>query len=346
MPRSKVYFLPIDKWKDVPLLIEKAAGNFIRKNEFVAIKLHFGEKGNKGFIKPDWVKPVVNMVKAAGAHPFLTDTTTIYRGQRSDAVNHLMTANGHGFKMEKVGAPVIIADGIRGDEYIDVEIKGEHYKSVKIAKGIHDANAMIVLSHTKGHMLSGFGGALKNVGMGCASKAAKYDMHAGVIPNIDVKECLACGACVDWCAGSALHVVDGAIVLDEKKCVGCGECIVVCPNKVFDIPWKASAASVQEKLVEQALGAVKDKRVCYVNYMYFITRNCDCMPTDEEGALADNIGIMIGTDPVAIDQASIDLINHQVGKDLFREMNPVDYSIHLAHAEKIGLGSREYELIK
>ncbi len=345
MGKSKVYYLAQDQFDKVPAMIEKAAGDFIKENTLVALKLHFGEKGNKGFIKPEWVKPVAKWVKTKKASPFLTDTNTIYRGNRSDAVNHLMLAQGHGFKIEKVGAPVIIACGLRGQGADEVQIDGDHYKSVQIARAIRRSGAMIVLSHTKGHILTGFGGAIKNLGMGCAVKAAKYSMHAGMVPKMEVDKCVACGACVKWCAGHALTLVNDKIVLDDQKCVGCGECIIACPKGVFDVPWQMGGGVVQEKIAEHAAGAVKDKPVCYVNYMHFITRNCDCMPTEKEGALLDDLGILISTDPVAIDQASIDYINKMAGKDLLKELNPVDCTVQLAHAEKMGLGKREYEWV-
>ena len=346
MGKSNVYFLPMADVKKVGDLIAKAAGEFYNKDEFVAIKLHFGEKGNKGFIRPEWVRPVVDFVKTKKAIPFLTDTNTIYHGQRADAVHHLMLAKGHGFKIEKVGAPVVIADGLRGNDYVEVKIEGSHYKSVKVAKGIYESHAMIVLSHTKGHMLTGFGGALKNLGMGCTPRSAKYDMHAGTYPTLVSKYCIGCGECLGSCGQGALSLVGDKISLDQDLCVGCGECIVACPHKAIDIPWRATADAVQQKLVEHACGAVKDKPVCYVNYMHCITRNCDCMPSDPEGPFLDNVGILISTDPVAIDQASIDIINDEAGKDLFREMNDIEYSIQLDRAAELGMGSREYELIR
>lgn len=345
MTKSKVYFLPFEKVKLVPKFIEKVAGEFFKRNDFVAIKLHFGEKGNTGFIKPEWVRPVVDLVKEKKANPFLTDTNTIYRGQRADAVNHLMLANGHGFKMEKVGAPVFIADGLRGNEYKNIEVSGQYYKSVKIATGIRDAHAMIVLSHTKGHILTGYGGALKNLGMGCASKGGKYEQHASIFPELIEKNCIGCAECIKWCSGRALKLIDKKISLNKELCVGCGECILACTHKAIEIPWDGSSEVVQKKVIEYAIGAVKDKPVCYVNYMHRITRYCDCFADTDEAPLIDDVGILVSTDPVAIDQSSIDLINKKAGRDLFRELNDVDYSVQLVCAEDAGLGRREYELI-
>lgn len=344
MTKANVYYIPESRFADVPKFIAKAAGEFFKNGDFVAIKLHFGEKGCKGFIHPEWVKPVSDYVKVGGGVPFLTDTTTIYRGSRSDAASHLMIANGHGFTIQKAGAPVIIADGLRGNDFVDVPVACENYKSVRIARAIHDASAMIVLSHTKGHILTGFGGAVKNLGMGCASKPGKYDMHAGVVPSVTVDKCVGCGKCVKHCAGYALTVKNKKIVMDESKCVGCGDCIIACPEKVFDIQWEDNADVVSVKIAEHACGAVVGKPVCYVNYMHFISKYCDCMPSEPTDPYLDNLGILISTDPVAIDQASIDFINAKAGRDIFKELNPVDYNVHLAHAEKMGLGSRQYAI--
>jgi hypothetical protein len=345
MQKAKVYYLPQDAYAKVPELIQKVSGDIYKKGDFVALKIHFGEKGNKGYIKPEWVKPVVNVVKNKGAYPFLTDTNTIYRGQRADAVNHTMMALGHGFKIEKVGAPVIIADGLRGHDFVDVPIKGKHFTSLKIARGIFDAHSMIVLSHLKGHILTGYGGALKNLGMGCAAKGAKYEMHAGMYPTLAPEKCIGCGECIKWCAARALTLPGGKINLDKSLCAGCGECILACIHEAIDIPWDASASKVQEALVEYAYGAVKDKPVCYVNYMHHISEHCDCWSTNNP-VLLDDQGILVSIDPVAIDQAGIDIINKAAGKDLFKEVHPgVDYNVQLLYAEKLGMGSREYELI-
>ena len=347
MPKSKVYHLPQDAFSKVPEFIDKVAGDFYKKGDFVALKIHFGEKGNKGYIKPDWVKPVVNSVKEKGAYPFLTDTNTIYRGQRSDAVHHVMMAQGHGFKIEKVGAPVIIADGLRGHDIVEVPFNGKHFKSLKIARGIYDAHAMIVLTHLKGHILTGYGGTLKNLGMGCSAKGAKYEMHAGMYPSLFPEKCTGCGECIKWCTGHALSLADGKIELDKNLCVGCGECILACIYDAIDIPWEGSSSNkVQECLVEYAAGAVKDKPTVYVNYLHHISQHCDCWSSDNPVYL-DNIGILISEDPVAIDQAGLDLVNKAAGKDLFKEVHPgVDYNVQLSYAQELGMGSREYELIE
>lgn len=347
MATSKVYFLPFGKRDGIPACIEKISPNLFKKHDFVALKLHFGEKGNKGHIDPKWLIPTVRYVKDRGAYPFLTDTNTIYRGERSDAVHHSLIAHGHGFKIEKVGAPVIIADGLRGNDFVSVEVGGEHFRNVRIARGIFEANAMIVLSHTKGHILTGFGGALKNLGMGCGSKGGKYEMHDAAFPRLLSEKCVACGECVKWCPSGAMSIKQKKARLDESKCVGCGECILSCKFGAIDIPWDLSPKKVQERMVEYALGATKNKACIYVNFLNFITRDCDCFATPDEGALLDEIGLLVSDDPVAIDQASIDQINKKAGRDFFKGLHPnIDCTVQLQHAEKMGLGGREYELVE
>jgi uncharacterized Fe-S center protein len=348
--KTVVFHLEMDRWQDVPLVIRHLTqgDKFIEAGDFVAIKLHFGEKGNTGHVKAEWVHPIVKMCKEMGGMPYLTDTNTIYRGERRDAVSHLFIAHGHGFKIEKTGAPVIIADGIRGKEFEEVEINRKHFKSVKIAKGILDADAMIVLSHAKGHILTGFGGALKNLGMGCSAKGGKYEMHSSISPKVIEAKCIKCGKCIRWCPSEAISLTQEGIKIDEVKCVGCGECIQACPNGALDIPWDVPSRNVQERLVEYAYGAVSQKKgkLCFINYLHTITKYCDCFSSDKNELLLEDLGILVSLDPVAIDKASLDIINKEAGRDIFREMNEKDYTIQLKYAEEIGLGSTEYELRK
>ena len=347
MKKKKVYYIPLKSFEKVPEYIEKISKDFFGKNRFVAIKIHFGEKGNKYFLDPKFSVPIVKAAKKKGALPYLTDTNTIYHGSRSNSVKHFLVAHGHGYKTEKLEAPVIISGGLRGNDYDEVKIDGRHFKIVKIARGISDADSMVVVSHVKGHILTGFGGAIKNIGMGCSSRSAKYEMHNAAYPVMDIDKCIGCGLCIEKCAGDALTLKGDRISLDKDKCVGCGECIVACHQHVFDVPWDIPSKKVQERIVEYALGTVKDKPVCYVNFLCAVTRHCDCMPSDDEPPFLEDVGILISDDPVAVDQAGVDLINKAAGKDLFRELHPkVDYNIQLSYAEKMKLGSRAYELIK
>lgn len=348
---SKVFFIA---FKDIDLLpelvLKSGFKEVIRKDNFTAIKMHFGEQGNIGYIRPHWVKPVVDLVKARQAVPFLTDASTIYKGKRADAVNHSLVAAEHGFTIDACGAPVIIADGLRGNSYQDVAIKGKHFNSVKIAHDIYYADSLVCLSHFKGHELSGFGGALKNLGMGCGAKAGKYEMHNSVLPEIDPQKCTACKNCIKWCPAKAISLVQGKARIDHKKCSGCGDCILSCSFQAVRIIWNDTYTTVQEKIAEYAAGVLANKKnKCgYVNFLNHITARCDCYPSQNgDKPLIADIGIMASLDPVSIDQASAELINQAAGRDLFKEMWPaIDWSDQLRHAEQLGLGRREYSIIR
>jgi uncharacterized Fe-S center protein len=221
------------------LLCQSGLLSLFKPQELVACKLHFGEHGNTTFVKPIFIKKIVELMRAKGGIPFLTDTTTLYVGQRSDAPSHIQLATHHGFD----GAPIIIADGLRGEDAVPVKVNLKHLKEVKIASGIYHADAMIVISHFKGHMEAGFGGAIKNLGMGCSTKEGKLEMHSGLSPTVSTKKCTGCGSCVRWCPAEAIQIGkkganSGTAKIFESKCIGCGTCIVVCPNKAIRIRWQ------------------------------------------------------------------------------------------------------------
>lgn len=347
MTKSRVYFLPWEKRDRLTELLDRSgAPDMVRPKDLVAVKLHFGEKGNDGYIKPELVRPVLQMVRRKRGQPFLTDTGTIYNGQRSDAVSHLLLAAEHGFNQTRLATPVIVADGLKGDDYEEVSIKGSHFKKVKIAGAIHKADSIIALSHFKGHLLSGFGGALKNLGMGCGARLGKFEMHSSVAPAITAENCTACGACVAKCAQGALSIGRGGRVsLNADLCAGCGECVIACNYHALSITWNKGAMEVQERFVEYALGAVRGRRAFYVNFVNHVTPNCDCLSKKERPLLPD-VGIMASLDPVAIDQASLDIILERAG-NVFEKAHPgIDGNLQLAHAEKLGLGQRRYELVE
>ncbi|MDY6851401.1 MAG: DUF362 domain-containing protein, partial [Thermodesulfobacteriota bacterium] len=210
-------------------------GQSIKKRDLVAVKLHFGEKGNTGFIRPVFIRQVVNKVADLGAHPFVTDANTLYVGARSDSVQHLRTAIENGFAYSVIGAPLIIADGLKGGAAAEIPINLEHIQTAYIATDIAEADAFISVAHFKLHELSGFGGAVKNTGMGCAARRGKLAQHSSIAPKVKAKMCIGCGDCVNNCAHSAIALieVDGKdkARIDPKKCVGCGECILICPQQ-------------------------------------------------------------------------------------------------------------------
>jgi len=343
---SKVYFIDFNSMRKFKkLLLHAGLDRVVSKNDMVAVKLHFGEKGNRGYVKPEYVNRVVKEVKDLGGRPFLTDSNTIYVGERSDALRHLAIAKTHGFDLESCGAPIIIADGLRGGSFVEVEIEQKHFRKVKIASAIYQADALIFVTHFKGHELGGFGGALKNIGMGCASRTGKYEIHEAVIPKIALDKCTGCGVCATWCPAGAIKIVKEKIKIDSDKCIGCGECILYCNFGALSIEWSDLTKSEQERLIEYAFGVLKNKKALFVNFLNFITRLCDCCAT-YAGPVVPDIGILASSDPVAIDEASVDLVN-QVGKrDVFRHLYPgTDWEFQLDYAEKLGMGTRDYELV-
>ncbi len=345
---SKVYFLSWDMRNELYNFFKAAMiFNHVKARNLLAVKIHFGEDGNEGYIKPEYVLPVVKIAREKTAYPFLTDASTIYVGKRSDAYHHLLIANKHGFTVEKCGCPIIIADGLRGNTEEKIEVNLKHFKTVAIAQEIYNADNFIFMSHFKGHEITGFGGALKNIGMGCGSKAGKYAMHHLSKPTVNQKLCSGCGTCVKHCYQKALSLVNKKIVMDEEKCAGCGQCIVNCVFKVFKLKWNEDPPAVQEKIIEYAAGVLKDKKGAYINFLNHISKYCDCFSLAKNEPLMKDVGIVAGIDPVAVDQASYDLVNKAFGKSFFKEIYPeIDPTIQLKYAQELGLGSRDYELVK
>jgi uncharacterized Fe-S center protein len=342
----------------------------IREKDLVAIKLHFGEKGNTAFVRPIFLRRVVDRVKQFNGKPFLTDTNTLYTGTRSEAVSHLTTAFENGFTESVVNAPILIADGLRGNNATKVRIDKPIFKTVSIAREIYMADALITVTHFKGHELSGFGGTLKNLGMGCSSREGKLSQHSNISPQVKGKSCKGCERCLNWCVQKAISMQppqsgvetkQTIALIDPKKCVGCGECILTCPSGAIQIQWNESIPIFQKKMVEHAYGAVRKKKgkVLYLNFLTQISPACDCYGYSD-APIVNDIGMLSSEDPVAIDQASVDLVNSEAGnrssrlkgawnpgENKFRAIYPeVDWNIQLTYAEEIGLGTREYELIR
>ncbi len=330
-----------------------------KTGHLVAVKMHFGELGNTAFVRPVFVARVVERAKETGAGVFLTDTNTLYVGSRGNSVRHLKTAMTNGFVYEVTGAPIIIADGLLGTEGVRVAIDGTHLKEVSIAREIASANGIIAVTHFKCHEMSGFGGALKNIGMGCASRDGKLIQHSNCAPVVDPEGCNACGECSYVCPSDAIDI--GVVaVIDPEACLGCGHCIAACPTATIKIQWNESTSNMQEKMAEHVLGALKGKedRSVFLNFIMNVTPACDCYGHSDAPVVGD-VGILASTDPVAIDAASAMLVNGQVGNadtalksgaepggDKFRGVYPeVDWRIQLAHAEALGIGSRDYELV-
>jgi uncharacterized Fe-S center protein len=333
----------------------------IAEGDLTAVKIHFGEKGNSAFIRPIFARRVVEEIRKRGARPFLTDSSTLYPGERKEAVSALVCAIENGFGYACVGAPLIISDGLRGVTETDVAIDGELLKKVHIGTEIVEADSLVCLTHFKCHELTGFGGAIKNLGMGCASRKGKLVQHSTVAPKVAEKYCTGCGACLKACAHDAIRIIEGTATIDPELCAGCSRCISVCPVKAINIQWNEAADLVMKKMAEYAKGALagKDGRTVYLSFITQVSPACDFYG-HTDAPIVNDIGICASTDPVAIDQACADLVNgargnegsalqsgHEPGGDKFRGVYPhIPWEVQLEHGEKVGLGTRSYELVK
>ncbi len=347
----------------------KTAGmnDMLTESDLTAVKIHFGEKGNTAYIRPVFIRQIIESVKESRALPFLTDANTLYAGTRSNTVSHIHTAIENGFSYASMDTtPIVIADGLRGKSESRVRIDKKNCSEVFIGSEVINADALISIAHFKGHELSGFGGTLKNIGMGCASRKGKLDMHSRVSPKIKRKTCTGCSACADHCPAEAITIKkndtkENKAYLNPKACIGCAECIVRCPADSVKINWNQTIPVFLEKMMEYTLGVLKDKKKksFFINFITDIAPKCDCLPYSE-APIVNNIGILASTDPVAIDQAGADLVNqqkavagtvlksnHNPGEDKFRGLYPdVDWEYQLDYAQDIGLGSRKYRLVE
>ncbi len=365
---SDVYFVDLrarsdreNKLEKISKLFKEAGfGAILKDGDLTAIKLHFGEMGNDTFINPVFVHEIVKLVRSKGARPFLTDTNTLYSGGRGNSVDHINTAIAHGFAYAVVNAPLIIADGLKGRNYVNVDVDLKHFRSVKIAGDIESADSMLVLSHFKAHILAGFGGAIKNLGMGCAPPAGKAEQHTAR-PIVYRDKCKGCGRCERVCPRSAIAIANEKAIIDLERCIGCGECVRICLERAMDFDWIVAIPPFVERMVEYAYGAVKNKRdrVGFFNFLMNITPDCDCVPWSDAPIVPD-IGILASRDPVAIDKASYDLVNAQAGiensylkknkepgGDKFKGCWESTNGLHqIEYGEEIGLGSGSYRLIR
>ncbi len=364
---SSVFFADIRSRDEHSSLVSKVRDLFtvanlpagISKGDRTAVKLHFGELGNDSYINPVFVRAVVDKVREAGAMPFLTDTNTLYLGSRGNAVDHLETAIAHGFAYAVVGAPIIIADGLRGQNSVRISFSGRNIKNAMIAGDIAAADSLVVLSHFKGHEVAGFGGAIKNLGMGCATPAGKREQHAAR-PFSRMELCTGCCRCESACPAGAVRVTEAKASIDKASCIGCFECMTVCPSRAIEIDWETEIEPFLERIVEYACAVVdkKKKKAGFMNFLLRITPDCDCVPWSDT-AIVPDIGILASDDPVALDAASFDLVNQQPGlpgsflesgsrpgEDKFSGMRAWTRSDYqLRYAEEIGLGSRSYHLV-
>ncbi len=323
----------------------------VERKDLVAIKTHFGEAGGTAFVPGMYLRRLVAAVKELGGKPFVTDAGTLYVGSRSNAINHLLTAASHGFTQETLGAPIIIADGLKGHDFVEVEVEGQQLQKVKIASAAAHADALIAVSHLTGHEVTAFGSAIKNVGMGLGSRGGKQQMHSDIKPEVNTERCTACAECIRWCPAGAISLQGKGKTrkasIDHDLCIGCGECTVMCFEGAIAMRFNTDLDVAQRKIVEYAAGVLKGKeeKSAFFNFLLRITPACDCWDFSDAPVVED-IGIIASRDIVAIEQASIDLVNQAAGRDLFEELYPTaKWPAQLGYAEEMGLGSRTYELV-
>ena len=334
--KSKVYYSKNNFNK----IIEKLPDNLKGKT---GIKVHVGEPGNITYLDPKYPKAVYEKLKKNNPDVSLVECNVLYRGDRSNRVGHLKTAKSHGYDF----APLDICDGEKGDDSWEIPIKGKHFSSVFVGENLNKYDNLITVSHFKGHPANGFGGALKNLGMGLGSRQGKMAMHKAFDLKIDEDSCLGCGICAEKCGADAISIVGGKAKIDFDKCLRCAGCITNCPNGAVATPWGGtSSEELQERIVEYCFGITQNINCpVYINVMEKITNKCDCYD-EVMDPIAPDLGYLFSTDPVAIDQASYDLLKKALSKDVFKELHKVDSTKQMKYGEKLGLGSREYELIE
>jgi uncharacterized Fe-S center protein len=352
---AKVYFIKADDNENDESLcrrLEKLVRDenllgFVADRDFTAVKTHFGESSKLGYIRPVYVGMLGGIIKEAGGLPYLTETSTLYKGNRNNAVKHIAHAHAQGFTFAATGMPIIMADGLFGDEECDVPVDGNIYRSVHIASLFAKCNALVVLSHFTGHMGTGFGATLKNLGMGCSSRKGKMAQHSTAKPKIKKKACTGCGACADWCPEAAISLEDEKAAIDREKCIGCGQCLAMCRFDAVKYNWKATYEDLQKKVVEHAMGVHtlhRDKSL-YVNVATRVSKDCDCGGDSFEKIVPD-VGIFVSRDPVAVDAASLDGVETSAGKTLGQLAYDVPTRLQLDYARELGFGSLDYELVE
>lgn len=373
MEKSKVYFTNLRATPNMNLLqklerlVMKAGMDQIDFNgKFTAIKIHFGEPGNLAFLRPNYSKVIADVIKSMGGKVFLTDCNTLYAGRRKDALEHLDAAYENGYNPFTTGCQIIIGDGLKGTDEAYVSVPcGEYVREAKIGQAIMDADIIISLNHFKGHELSGFGGALKNIGMGCGSRAGKMEMHSDGKPRVKSTACVDCGVCANNCAHSAITVIEQKAKIDHDKCVGCGRCIGACNFNAITAAWDESNEILNKKIAEYTWAVLHDRPHFHISLVIDVAPNCDCHAENDVPIIPD-IGMFASFDPVALDIACADMANRapvlagsyleeQLRKqncscskhDHFSAAHPeTNWMACVDHAEKIGIGKKLYELIE
>lgn len=341
---TNVYFIPILSYSETEK-ISKGAEELLKrivKNEGIVLekkiplKVHFGEEGNLTYIESKNYEGIIDYLRKNGNEPFFIETNVLYRGQRTTKKNHIKLALKHGFNQ----IPIVIADGDIGEDYEEVKIDMKNISRFKIAKEISKQKQIIVLSHLKGHIGAGFGGAIKQLGMGCATRGGKLEQHANTIPIINPLQCKKCKKCTQHCPSDAISI--GILPrIRKKKCIGCAACISVCPYGSIKINWVGTISKkFYERMAEYAYATQKDKQIIYISFALNITKNCDCEGHNMKPFVRD-LGIFASTDPVAIDMACLDKLSQREERTVFRRGRYI-----LDYGESIGLGKKAYTLIE
>ena len=354
---SKVYFIKASMAEGENAISQKArklfkAGDFSKcfeENDYTAVKVHVGEDGNNTHITAPCFKGLIDELKTLGTCPFVTDSGTLYVGNRSDAVSHMFNAHKHGFNIDVLEVPFIVADGLLGTSEAAVEINGLHNKEVYIGSEFDNCQSILSVAHFTGHLASGLGATLKTLGMGCASKKGKLRQHAALKLSIG-DNCTLCGQCLKHCPGDAITLDKIKAHIDQDKCIGCAECLAFCRFNAVECNWGMETEVLQQSIAEYALGVLKGKenKAVFFNFIMSVTKDCDCFNTPDMKIIVDDIGIIASTDPVSIDKAALDLVESKAGSKIPELIgNTMLNPIHqIKHAESLGMGSMKYELIE
>jgi len=354
---SRVYLIKASIDEGEKVISEKArrlfrAGRFARcfkENDFTAVKVHVGEDGNNTYIKASCIEGLIEELQALKTKPFVTDTSTLYVGQRHNAIDHTALAARHGFDVAKLGIPFIPPDGLFGTSETAVEINAELNKEVFIAYDIVRCQSILSVAHFTGHVATCVGATIKTLGMGCASRKGKMRQHSALQPSVS-DDCRGCGECFKYCAAGAISISAAKARIDHEKCIGCAECVAVCRFNAVEYDWEQENEILQRSVAEHALGALKGKenRAAFFNFIMSVTKDCDCFGTPNMRKIVDDIGITASTDPVAVDKASLDLVEKEAGKKIAQllENDKLDPHYQIEHGERIGLGSAKYDLVE
>lgn len=353
--KSKVFFVPVEDAENINavnrkltlLLAESRVLSVAEATRKVVVKLHFGEEGTNSYVRPAHLRLICDEIAQKGSVPFLSDANTLYRGKRLNSENHHAVAMAHGFTKEAVGVDVFIPDERKDEDLRDVQIDQSFIKIAKVGRCYLDTDAFVAVTHFKGHGMTSFGGTLKNIGMGCATRAGKLAQHCDTVPTFYEDKCIGCGECEKVCPVEAIHMENDKSVLSKEKCIGCASCVGVCPNNALFVDLEVGD-EIQKKMVEYTYAILKGKKgkACFLNFALRINKECDCWPYENE-RIAPDLGIFASTDPVAIDMASLDLVNDSCGKEIFKEFHPgKNPMVQLKYAHSLGLGNLDYELIR